>query len=62
MILKNITARTGVSRTGLLFSILIEIEDEERHIHRYTMDFDKGMTRNEIAQKVEDLARDVRDA
>jgi len=62
MILKNITTRKSALKTGLLFWITVEIENHSRHIYRCRADFDKGISKEDVARKLEDLARDVRDA
>lgn len=61
MILKNITARKSALKTGLLFWITIEIENGERHIYRCVTDLPKGAGKEDVARKLEDLAREVRD-
>ena len=62
MILKNIITRKTALKSGLLFWITIEIENHDRHIYRCVADLPKGLEKEDIARKLEDLARQVRDA
>lgn len=62
MILKNITTRKSALKTGLLFWTTIEIENGKGHIYRCVADLPKGLRKEDVAKKFEDLAREIRDA
>lgn len=62
MILKDVIVNKRFLKHAQLFWLTIEFEDDKGNIKRCVIDLEKGLKANEVAEKIESLIQQIREA